>query len=232
MKKAIFMDLDGTLLPMVEKDFVEGYFSLLVKKLLPYGADKDKVIAAIWTGTKAMARNDGQKTNKEVFWNCYRQLNMPEHLIDKIDEFYNTDFYKAEVFCGKNENIKEFMDYINKKFQIRVLATNPIFPQKATQIRLSWIGLSEEDFDFVTYYENFNYAKPNPTYYLKLLEKYNLKPEEVIMIGNNDVEDYKAAMSAGIETIIVEDTRIINEEVDVKNKCYFKDLIDKIEELL
>lgn len=228
MKKVIFMDLDGTLLPMIQHEFVDGYFKLLIKKVMPYYQDKDKVIAAIWSGTKAMVKNDGSKTNKEVFWDCYRSLGMPEEVIPIIDEFYATDFDKAKVTCGENPYIKEYMDFISENFQLKVLATNPIFPRKATEIRLSWIGLKEEDFDFVTYYENFNYAKPNPMYYKKLLEKYNLKPEEVLMIGNDDVEDYMAATSCGIDTIIVEDTRIVNEKVDVKNKCYFKDLIEKI----
>ena len=35
--KAILYDMDGTLVPMDMKEFTDGYFKLLAKRLAPYG---------------------------------------------------------------------------------------------------------------------------------------------------------------------------------------------------
>ena len=39
MKKAILFDLDGTLLPMDQTEFTNGYFKLLAAKMAPHGYD-------------------------------------------------------------------------------------------------------------------------------------------------------------------------------------------------
>lgn len=59
MLKAILFDLDGTLLPMDQDAFVNGYFKLLAKKMVPYGYEPEKLIKAIWQGTAAMIKNNG-----------------------------------------------------------------------------------------------------------------------------------------------------------------------------
>ena len=46
--KAILFDLDGTLLPMDQDLFTEGYFRLLAEKMAPYGYEPKKLIDAIW----------------------------------------------------------------------------------------------------------------------------------------------------------------------------------------
>ena len=67
MIKAILFDLDGTLLPMNEDEFINKYFSLLTSKMVKYGYDKEKLAKSIWVGTKAMYENDGKNTNEEDF---------------------------------------------------------------------------------------------------------------------------------------------------------------------
>ena len=57
--KAILFDLDGTLLPMNEDQFVKGYFGRLFKFLMPHVYDdKHKFVASVWYGTKAMRMNE------------------------------------------------------------------------------------------------------------------------------------------------------------------------------
>ena len=45
--KTILFDLDGTLLPMDEKEFIKGYFGMLCAKLAPFGY-KPNVSSVIW----------------------------------------------------------------------------------------------------------------------------------------------------------------------------------------
>lgn len=68
---------------------------------------------------------------------------------------------------------------------------------------MSFIGLNEDDFDYVTTYENTSFAKPNPKYFEMLLNKFNLKPEEVILFANNTTEDYACASKANIKCYLV-----------------------------
>ena len=58
MYKAIFFDLDGTLLPLNEEEFTKGYFHFLCEKMSNYGYDKNELINLIWAGTKEMYKND------------------------------------------------------------------------------------------------------------------------------------------------------------------------------
>ena len=98
---------------------------------------------------------------------------------------------------------------------LTVLATNPIFPKDATITRMSFIGLEEQDFDYMTVYENSSLSKPNPMYYQMLLDKYNLKAEEVIMFGNNEYED-GIASTLGMKVYIVGDFVVASDKLNVE----------------
>ena len=67
MLKLVLFDLDGTLLPMDQDLFVKYYFGGLAKRLSQYGYEPNKLISGVLEGTKAMIKNDGSKTNEEVF---------------------------------------------------------------------------------------------------------------------------------------------------------------------
>ena len=98
---------------------------------------------------------------------------------------------------------------------------------------MSYIGLKEEDFDYVTYYENSNYCKPNPMYFKELLNKFNLKPEEVIVFGNNTYEDGECAKLCGIECFMVGDYVINSSKTNAKFKhIKMEAVIDIIKEYI
>lgn len=205
MIKAIFFDLDGTLLPMDEDEFTKLYFKLLCKKLVPYGFNPEELINIIWTGTKAMIKNDGSKTNEELFWDIFVDHYGKESLKNKseFDEFYVNEFKETSLVCKQNPLAKEIVRVAKSKGLKTILATNPIFPKEGILTRLSFVSLSADDFDQITSYEFSHYSKPNTKYYLELLQNNNLKPEEVVMFGNSEMEDYVPANSVGIKTYLI-----------------------------
>ena len=69
-RDTVLFDLDGTLLPFRQEDFVHDYFGRLVQKAMPLGFDKDTLVKAVWAGTGAMVENDGSKSNCQAFWRC------------------------------------------------------------------------------------------------------------------------------------------------------------------
>ena len=58
MLDTILFDLDGTLAPFMQDDFVRLYFKALVRRLAPMGYDGEKLLAALWRGVDAMVAND------------------------------------------------------------------------------------------------------------------------------------------------------------------------------
>ena len=207
MLKAVFSDLDGTLLPMDEEKFTKYYFKLLCERMVPYGFDPVKLVEVIWGGTKEMYQNDGQKTNEERFWDYFEQVYGNENLVHKnhIDEYYINEFKQTINACLPNLHARKIIDYCKEAVDYVVLSTNPIFPRVGTLTRMSFVGLKEEDFSLITTYENSRFSKPNPKYFFELLNHFNLKPEEVILFGNNTLEDATCAKMAGIKCYLVGD---------------------------
>lgn len=235
MLKAVFFDLDGTLLPLNEEEFTKIYFSLISKRMIPLGYEPEELISVIWAGTKAMYKNDGSKTNEEVFWDVFKSHYGIEKMKDKeyIDEFYTNEFRKTKESCEENPLAKDIISFCKDNNLLVVLSTNPIFPKTGTMTRMSYIGLKEEDFDYVTYYENSSYCKPNPMYFKKLLNKFNLKPEEVIVFGNNTYEDGECAKLCGIECFMVGNYVINSPKTNTQfEHILMEKVIDKIKEYL
>ena len=155
MIKAVFFDLDGTLLPMNEDEFIKIYFKLLAKRLMPLGYNPDDLIKVIWGGTNAMFNNDGCKTNEEVFWQYFLDFYGEDKIKSDrkiIDEFYTNEFKLTKNSCFENPLAREIVDYCKSKGLFIGLSTNPIFPKAGTLTRMSFVNLKEEDFDFVTNY--------------------------------------------------------------------------------
>ena len=213
--KAIFFDLDGTLLPMDER-FDYMYFDLLCKRLAPRGYEPEKLVKSVWVGTKAMMKNDGSKTNEEVFWDVFAEIYGDAARADEehFREFYEEDFDKIQSICGFDVKAKEVVSRLKAEGYKLVLATSPIFPRIATEKRIRWAGLKPEDFEIVTTYENSNFCKSNPKYFLNICEKLNVSPEECLMVGN-DVADDMAAKEIGMQVFLVTDCLLNRENKDV-----------------
>lgn len=226
--KAILFDMDGTLLPMDQKEFVEGYFKLLAEDLKDY-IDYELLVKALWSGTGAMYKNDGTKTNRDVFWNDFiKNTNLNREVIEPIcDNFYGHRFKIAQEFVKNNNLAKKALYLAHQKANLVILATNPLFPLIAQETRLSFIDLKKEDFDFITAYEDEYYTKPNPKYYEDILNKYNLKPNECLMIGNDINEDMYPCVNLGIDTFLVTDCLIDSDKFEYKGKKgNFKELLE------
>lgn len=206
MKKAIFFDLDGTLLPMDEKEFTKTYFSLLCRKLSPYGYEPKTLLKAIESGLSSMIRNDGKNTNEDVFWKMFNSFYDSDRRKDNdlFLSFYQNEFRKCQVATRENPYVKEIISYSHEVAEHVILSTNPIFPKEGQKTRLSFLGLSLSDFDFVSDYSNSSSCKPNPEYFKAILEQFHLKPEEVLLFGNDFEEDGNCASSLGITVYLVD----------------------------
>ena len=92
MYKNFLFDLDGTLLPMDMKYFIELYVAAFCKCLAPVTKIESKpLMDSIWASVAQMARNDGDCLNETVFWRtmnsrCKRDMRV---FSDNFDSFYS-----------------------------------------------------------------------------------------------------------------------------------------------
>ena len=105
----ILFDLDGTLLPMDQEKFVNGYFKMLAAKLVPYGYEPQQLINAILAGIEAMIKNDRSQLNEDAFWKRFVDIYGDKVLADKpvFEDFYKNEFQDARSFCGFNPKAAE-----------------------------------------------------------------------------------------------------------------------------
>ena len=227
--KHILFDLDGTLLPMVQDEFVKFYMPLLAKSYISTGVpvEPKAFIKAVWKGYEAMVKNDGSRTNREAFWSYMEDI-LPvstEESEALALKFYANDFNQAI----KSTSPSPYADRIVKAAKERgihtYLATNPVFPRVATMNRIRWAGMDARDFELITTYEDYSYCKPNVEYFRTVLQELGLRPEECLMVGN-DVEEDLVIRELGVKTYLVTDTM-----ENKKNLPIHTDYMGTLEEL-
>ncbi len=229
----ILFDLDGTLLPMNQDDFINAYFKGLAAKLVPYGMDSKLLIGAIMEGIKAMVGNDGTAYNSERFWERTRGIigNIKD-LEPVFLDYYENEFQDVKAATSANSLVAECIKLLKEKGYRLVLTTNPLFPSIATYSRIRWAGLQPEDFEWITTYENSSYCKPNIEYYKEVLNNLGLSPEQCIMVGN-DIGDDMVVKAIGMETFLITDNLINdnNENIDNYRHGSFGEFLDYIKGL-
>ena len=76
----ILFDLDGTLLPMDQDEFVRAYFKLLAKKLAGHGYDPQALLGNIWKGVEAMVKNTGEVNITRLYTNSTPIFQSPQNI--------------------------------------------------------------------------------------------------------------------------------------------------------
>ena len=219
MKKitTVLFDLDGTLIGMDQDEFIRLYFETLLDKLAELGYAKDTMYGILERCIYVTKRNDGRCTNEQRFWQTFNELTGgPDEKLDgALMEFYKNEFSKVlEGSCTPYPRANEVLECARRKGLRLILATNPLFPAVATYARIRLGGMSPEDFEYVTAYENSSHCKPNPEYFTELLSKLGVRPEECVMIGNDTRDDF-SAHALGIPVFVNTDGLINRDNVDL-----------------
>ncbi|MBQ5398040.1 MAG: HAD family hydrolase [Ruminococcus sp.] len=217
MLKYIFFDLDGTMLPMNQEDFIKVYFTALCERFCPVlKLDNETLIKYIWKSTSSMIKNDGSEPNIKAFWRTFAKLYGKEILgyVKEFDNFYQNEFFSTKKASGYNPNVPEAIKTLRRKGYTLVAATNPLFPEIAINTRLGWAGVGKEDFALVTTYENSSTCKPNPKYFEEIMGKLKAEPKECLMVGNDVDEDILSSKKAGMSSYLITDCLINKSSTD------------------
>jgi len=199
--KAVFFDLDGTLMPMDQEVFLRTYLAALGKFITPK-YDAKLVVQGIIRGVELMMKNtDPTKTCEQVFgedFSAFTGLDWPATR-DELVAFYGEPFASLGVHFPPNPLAPLAVQTAHENGRLCILSTNPIFPAQATYARIKWAGLEQGRFAHVTTYEGCSFCKPNPQFFRWLMETYDLAPDDCAVVGNDEREDIRCAHAAGIK---------------------------------
>ncbi|MGI6066349.1 MAG: HAD family hydrolase [Bacillota bacterium] len=205
MLKVLMFDLDGTLLPLDFDLFFHKYFETIA----PYFQEIIEpaiFVKKLMASTYDMINNPGQFTNEQVFMDSFLPAirQNKDTMYPLFEKFYEEEFPKLKKYAGYSQwSAQAIQKALDKGYRI-CLATNPVFPRRAIEHRMSWAGIERFPWEFVTTYENSYGCKPNPAYYKGICRVLKVTPKECLMVGN-DVQEDLVAQTLGMKTFLVTD---------------------------
>ncbi|MCK9268781.1 MAG: HAD hydrolase-like protein, partial [Alkaliphilus sp.] len=189
----------------------------------------------IWDSTKYMISNiDPDKTNEEAFFeDFYERINHRAEIINPIlNDFYEKDFNNIREISTKNKYMIDSIALLKQKGYDLVVATNPLFPERAILHRIEWAGLNKDDFIFISSLEKMHYCKPRLEFYEEVLDIIQKCPRHCMMVGN-DIEEDMIAKNLGMKTYLIEDHIIgtITEDLIIDYKGNYEDFYEFVKTL-
>lgn len=205
MIRTILFDLDGTLLPVHNDFFFSRYFAEIAT-VIPQREPKQVGGAILQTLRDVMREAEPTQTVASRFAEgLERHLQMPYGEQEPLYlQYYEQEFPKLGEAIEPLPFVRQALDAAKAKGLRTVLATNPVFPGIATRERMRWAGITEQDFDLITFYEQCSYTKPHTAYYTReVLEPLGLSAKECLMVGNDAREDMVPAHMLGMDTFFL-----------------------------
>jgi FMN phosphatase YigB (HAD superfamily) len=204
--RAVLFDLDGTLLRIDTKRFVDAYVTLLTDWFAPR-IPRDRFLSSLLRATQRMMANQGAtRTNKEVFDEVfYPGIGVSaEEMAAPIAEFYRQAYPTLRQMASADPAARQAVALVHARGLLAVLATQPIFPAIAVRQRMEWAGVADLPFALVTSYETAHACKPHPQYFGEVTAATQCTPAECLFVGNDGLED-ATARRMGMHTVIVTD---------------------------
>jgi FMN phosphatase YigB (HAD superfamily) len=206
MSLTLLLDLDDTLLDTHLDVFVPMYFQALSQYLAEH-VPPNTMARALVAGLNIMnASEDPTRTLEEVFdTDFYVQLGFSKHDLTHIfEQFYDDVFPSLVQHTHQRPEAVPFIKWaVSCGFRVAI-ATDPLFPQKATYHRLRWAGFDPEQFELVSTFEHFHFTKTHPAYFAEVLGRLGWPEGPVLMVGNDSERDLLPAHRLGLKTFLVD----------------------------
>ncbi len=213
--KAVFFDLDGTLLPIDMDVFLRRYFTQLPHFAADRGYDGRRFMEAVSAGVRAMMEGEGG-SNDQRYWQTFCALiggSRADHE-PMMQQYYETAFDTLGDLVRPHPAAAQAVALLREKGYRLFLTTMPLFPRIAVEKRLGWAQVPASAFEHITTYDNSTSTKPNLAYFQENIELAGLNPEEILMVGNNTREDL-AALDLGLDGYLVTDWLLDPEGYDL-----------------
>lgn len=191
MYKGYVFDLDGTIV-----DSLENIGNLLNKKLRikniePIPIDIYRIL--VGDGSRKLVQRSVEliKERDRLNWN---EKEEEEFFNNLYDDFMYSYLNKYEGDSKEYDGIKESLDYLKKNNKLIVICTNKPLP--AAYLILNNL-FGENYFDYIVGVEDNIKTKPDPQMINMIMEKLELKKEEIVYFGDTST-DMITAKNAGI----------------------------------
>lgn len=206
MSLTLLLDLDDTLLDTNLDAFMPAYFQALTQHMAKHSAPAT-MLRALIAGVNLMNESeDPTRTLEEIFdADFYTQLGFPKQdLIHIFEGFYDDVFPDLAQHTRQRPDAAPLIDWAYSRGYRIAIATDPLFPRKATYHRLRWAGFDPERFELVSTFEHFHFTKTHPAYYAEVLGRMGWPDGPVLMVGNDPVRDLIPAHRLGLKTFFVD----------------------------
>lgn len=207
MTLTLLLDLDDTLLDSNMEAFIPAYFQALASHLSNL-VSPEVMLPALMAGTRRMmASEDPAYTLRQVFdAEFFPKLGIERQALEaSIEEFYDEVFPRLETFTRPRPQAVELVEWAFSRGYRVAIATDPLFPLKATHHRLRFAGLLPEKYPFalVSSYETFHFTKSHAAYFAEVLGRLGWPEGPVLMVGNDAERDLAPANRLGLATFWV-----------------------------
>lgn len=207
MSLTLLLDLDDTLLDTELDTFVPVYFQALSKHLSSHTAPEVMLRALIGGLNLMIEAEDPTHTLAEIFEaDFYAKLGVSkQELYPILEEFYDNVFPSLGTLTRQRAEAVPFVEWAMSCGYRIAIATDPLFPRKATQHRLRWAGFDPERFELVSSFEHFHFTKTHPAYYAEVLGRLGWPEGPVLMVGNDVERDLRPAHRLGLKSYYVDE---------------------------
>lgn len=197
----LLLDLDGTLIDVEMRSFLEAFFPLAAARFAPPG-ESGRITRALNLAVRAMMLAvDGARTVDHVFLESFAPAvgGTPDAVRESFAEFYRGEYQQLRRLVAPVPGARALLELALARGCELVLATNPVFFLDAIRARARWAGLDDVPFTLVTGAELMRWTKPHAGYYAQILATVGRPAGECLMVGDNPAMDM-AARAVGIPT--------------------------------
>lgn len=193
--KAIFFDMDGVLI-----DAKDWHYEALNQALSLFGMEISRY--------DHLVTYDGLPTKKKL-----EMLTLERGLPRALHDFINNmkqvfTFQLVYAKCKPTFNHQYALSNLKAKGYKMAVCSNSI--RKTMDVLFERAAITDY-FDFYISNEDVKEAKPNPEMYLTAIKHFGFKPQECLILEDND-NGIKAAKASGAHLLIVADVNDVNLE--------------------
>jgi len=207
MSLTLLFDLDDTLLDTNLAVFVPAYFQALSKHLFGR-VPPTRVGRALVHGMNLMNESDDPaRTLQDIFEaDFYPALGIPkQELLEPLEDFYDHVFPTIGEHTRLRPDAAPLIEWALDCGYRVAIATDPLFPRKATWHRVRWAGLDPEKLELISTFEDFHFTKTRPAYYAEVLGRLGWPEGPILMVGNDVGRDLLPAHQLGLETYLIDE---------------------------
>lgn len=203
MKKHLLFDLDDTLCNYTEAEI--NAKKLINEYLNKIGIKDTKFFWEHYKNTNQILFNEFLQ--KKITKDEYRYTRFSKVLLSLGTFKENTPYILNDIFMREtNENICLFQDVIScldklSKLYNLFIVTNG--PGETQTLKIDRLGIRKY-FNEIFISEEIGYSKPDPRLFEYITENFDLKKEEILMIGDSIDHDILGAKNSNIDSILID----------------------------